>query len=64
MDLQMAFLALSSGIYLGGVLWLWCGLRRRLPVLGMDCPRVSAIIAARDDEETWADCLEALAAQD
>ena len=64
MDLQMAFLALSSGIYLGGVLWLWCGLRRRLPVLGMDCPRVSAIIAARDEEETLADCLEALAAQD
>ena len=64
MDLQTAFLILSGGVYLGGVLWLWCGLRRGPQPLGMDCPRVSAIVAARDEEETLADCLEALAAQD
>ena len=65
MDLQKAGLLLSGAIYVGSVLWLWRGLSGRpSPVLVSDQPSVSAIVAARDEEETLPYCLDALARQD
>ncbi len=64
--MQKAGLILSGAIYVGSVLWLWCGLsRRRLgPALASDRLSVSAIVAARDEEATLPHCLDALARQD
>ena len=66
MSLQKAGLLLSGAIYVGSVLWLWRGLsgRRPGPALVDDRPSVSAIVAARDEEATLPDCLDALARQD
>ncbi len=66
MDLQKVGLILSGAIYVGSVLWLWCGLSRcRLgPALVRDRLSVSAIVAARDEEATLPHCLDALARQD
>ena len=66
MELQKAGLLLSGALYVGSVLWLWCGLsgRRSGPALVSDQPSVSTIVAARDEEATLPHCLEALARQD
>ena len=65
-NLQKAGLLLSGAVYVGSVLWLWRGLsgRRSGPALVSDQPSVSTIVAARDEEATLPQCLDALAQQD
>lgn len=64
MDWLWLGLALSGGVYLSAVVWLWCGLGRVGPPRITAMPAVSVIVAARDEEVLLPLCLEALAKQD
>lgn len=58
-------LLLSFGVvYLGALLWLNAGLRRQPVVPAQERPRVSVVVAARDEEAQIGACLDALQAQD
>ena len=58
------FLVGSGGVYLTAILWLLAGLCRRAPAVVADQPRVSVIVAARNEAETIGSCLQALQQQD
>ncbi|MBI2502775.1 MAG: glycosyltransferase [Candidatus Latescibacteria bacterium] len=57
-------LLVSGGVYLAVLLWLNAGLRRHLTTLAEGWPRVSVVVAARDEEAQIGACLDALQAQD
>lgn len=57
-------LAVTGGIYLGAIFWLWLGLRRGPGGGDEQVPSVSIIIPARNEVENLGDCLLALRRQD
>ena len=57
-------LVTTGTVYLGALAWLWLGLRQRQETLSREVPRVSVIIAARDEAGRLEDCLQALRHQD
>ncbi len=63
MGIYEALLLGAGGVYLGAILWLWAGVGRR-PRPGGGQPRVSVVVAARNEAENIRACLEALRAQD
>jgi cellulose synthase/poly-beta-1,6-N-acetylglucosamine synthase-like glycosyltransferase len=54
----------SAAVYLGALCWLNAGLRRHRPGRAAGRPRVSVVVAARNEEAQIGACLEALRAQD
>ena len=57
-------LAVTGGIYLGAIFWLWLGLRRIPKKESGKYPSVSIIVPARNEVENLEDCLQALRRQD
>lgn len=56
---------LATGtLYVGTIVWLWVGLRRRPPPHSSRLPRVSVVVAARNEAERLGACLSSLRQQD
>ena len=66
--LEVALL-ISTALYVAGVLWFRCGVRKATassvhhPGAGQSLPFISIVIAARNEEQTIASCLEQLTSQ-
>jgi cellulose synthase/poly-beta-1,6-N-acetylglucosamine synthase-like glycosyltransferase len=63
-ELFAALLLATGAFYLGMVLWLAAGLRRNQAARVAGLPRISVVVAARNEEGTIGACLDALQAQD
>jgi biofilm PGA synthesis N-glycosyltransferase PgaC len=63
-DWYTLVLAITGAVYLVGVLWLVVGLGRQKPTINGRLPRVSIIVAARNEEAHLGACLQALKGQE